>query len=169
MAFEQRSAQVRVSLGLFGVGEHSRQRKQQVQRPWGRRGFDLFKEQQRSQGDRGEMRLGAELGPLPTGLSGCGEGFGLCSSDHENHWRIPSLWLLCSLCGRRGLVVTLWLVLPPHCHLDSHNQGQIFFFFFFFLPCCMACRILVPWPRIEPVPPAVEVQGHNHWTAGAVP
>ena len=33
MAFEQRSAQVRVSLGLFGVGEHSRQRKQQVQRP----------------------------------------------------------------------------------------------------------------------------------------
>ena len=27
-----------------------------------------------------------------------------------------------------------------------------------------ACRILVPWPGIEPVPPAVEVWSPNHWT-----
>ena len=25
-------------------------------------------------------------------------------------------------------------------------------------------RILVPWPGIEPVPPAVEVRSPNHWT-----
>ena len=27
-----------------------------------------------------------------------------------------------------------------------------FYFFFFFLPRCMACKILVPWPGIEPGP-----------------
>ena len=29
----------------------------------------------------------------------------------------------------------------------------------------MACRILLPRPGIEPIPPAVEVQSPNHWTA----
>ena len=29
---------------------------------------------------------------------------------------------------------------------------------------CMACRILVPQPGIEPVPPAIGVQSPNHWT-----
>ena len=29
---------------------------------------------------------------------------------------------------------------------------------FFLRPCCMACGILVPQPRIEPVPPVVEAQ-----------
>ena len=28
----------------------------------------------------------------------------------------------------------------------------------------MACRTLVPRPRIEPVPPVVETQSLNHWT-----
>ena len=31
------------------------------------------------------------------------------------------------------------------------------------------CGILVPPPGIEPVPPAVEVQSHNHWTARELP
>ena len=33
----------------------------------------------------------------------------------------------------------------------------------------MACGILVPWPGIEPVPPAVEAQSPNRWTAREVP
>ena len=33
----------------------------------------------------------------------------------------------------------------------------------------MACGILVPWPGIEPVPPAVEVQSLNYWTTREVP
>ena len=33
----------------------------------------------------------------------------------------------------------------------------------------MACRILVPQPGIEPVPPAVEVWSLNHWTTKEVP
>ena len=31
-----------------------------------------------------------------------------------------------------------------------------------------ACGTLVPQPGIEPVPPAVEVQSLNHWTAREV-
>ena len=32
-----------------------------------------------------------------------------------------------------------------------------------------ACGILVPWPGIKPVPPAVEAQSANHWTAKGSP
>ena len=32
-----------------------------------------------------------------------------------------------------------------------------------------ACRILVPQPGIEPVPPAVEAQRPNHWTTREIP
>ena len=39
-------------------------------------------------------------------------------------------------------------------------------FFPFFRPCCTAYRILVPQPRIELKPTAVEVLSPNHWTTG---
>ena len=42
-------------------------------------------------------------------------------------------------------------------------------FFFSFWSHHMACGILVPWPGIEPTPPAVEVQSLHHWTAREVP
>ena len=38
----------------------------------------------------------------------------------------------------------------------------------FCLPHHEACSISVPWPGIEPMPPAVEVQSLNHWTARKV-
>ena len=44
----------------------------------------------------------------------------------------------------------------------------ILFYFIFWLHCT-ACRILVPWPGIKPVPYALEVQSLNHWTAREVP
>ena len=31
------------------------------------------------------------------------------------------------------------------------------------------CGILIPWPVIEPIRPAVEVQSLNHWTTWEVP
>ena len=40
---------------------------------------------------------------------------------------------------------------------------------FFFRLRHVACGILVPQPRIEPVPPAVEARRLNHWTAREVP
>ena len=43
------------------------------------------------------------------------------------------------------------------------------FFFFFFWPCHTACGILVPQPGIKPVPPALEAQSSNHWTAREFP
>ena len=33
----------------------------------------------------------------------------------------------------------------------------------------MACKILVPRPEIEPMPPAVEARSLNRWTAREVP
>ena len=48
------------------------------------------------------------------------------------------------------------------------NVSTLFFFFFFFLPHCRACRILVPWPGVEHVLPAVETWILNHWTAREV-
>ena len=40
--------------------------------------------------------------------------------------------------------------------------------FFFFWPYYVACRILVPWPGSEPVPPALGAQGLNYWTTRKV-
>ena len=40
--------------------------------------------------------------------------------------------------------------------------------FLFYLFGRAACGILVPWPGIEPTPPAVEVQSLNHWTTKEV-
>ena len=43
-------------------------------------------------------------------------------------------------------------------------------YLFVFWPHWAACGILVPWPGIEPVPPAVEAWSLiNHWTAREVP
>ena len=45
----------------------------------------------------------------------------------------------------------------------------IYFILFIFLPHHAACRILVPQPGIEPMPPAVEVGSPSHWTAREFP
>ena len=44
-----------------------------------------------------------------------------------------------------------------------------FIFIYLFLPYHEGCGILVPWPEIEPMTPAVEVQSLNHWTTKEVP
>ena len=49
-----------------------------------------------------------------------------------------------------------------------------FFLFFPFLPHflpqhCIARGILVPWPGIKPVPPALEAWSPNYWTSRKVP
>ena len=40
---------------------------------------------------------------------------------------------------------------------------------FAFQPHHVACGILIPWPGIEPVTPALEAQNLNHWTIKEVP
>ena len=39
---------------------------------------------------------------------------------------------------------------------------------FIFRPHCTACGILVPWPGIQPAPPALEARGLHHWTTREV-
>ena len=59
------------------------------------------------------------------------------------------------------------------CILKRHRSflmdSLIFLTAFLFLPHHRACRILVPWPEIEPVPAAVKVQSRNLWTSREFP
>ena len=45
----------------------------------------------------------------------------------------------------------------------------IYYYYYCFWLCCVARRLLDPQPRIEPVPPGVEVWHPNHWTTRAFP
>lgn len=67
-------------------------------------------------------------------------------------------------------------VLSSQCPLGSiqmrHNYsplGVFFFFSYFLTTWCSACRILVPWLGIKPVPPGMEALCLNHWNAREVP
>ena len=66
-----------------------------------------------------------------------------------------------------------WVLMPAHC--PAPDTQALFLQFLFSFSCYLfwevhpiACRILVPWPEIKPLPPALEVQGLNHWTAWEV-
>ena len=97
--------------------------------------------------------------------------------------------ITCTLLHRSvNVLLSLWLTWKtPSCFLDSASslltldsfflkKKKKFFFtldpFFdtfpascpFLWPCCVTCGILVPWPGIEPVPPAVEAQSLNYLT-----
>ena len=64
-----------------------------------------------------------------------------------------------------------------HKTCDFIALKKIFFYqnlkrnhlFIYFWPHLAECGILVPWPGLEPVPPAVEAQSLNHWTARDAP
>ena len=49
--------------------------------------------------------------------------------------------------------------------------AYIYYCYSFFLwgSFATACKILVPWPRIKPVPHTVEAQSLNHWTVREIP
>ena len=71
-----------------------------------------------------------------------------------------------------SLVIALVRILEGYIFKINKVLKRIVFLFVFvfcFLPCCTACRILVLWSGIEPVPSAVEVRSLNHWTAREVP
>ena len=60
------------------------------------------------------------------------------------------------------------------CCSSTVGREDLFLFVFwffggFFGPCCVTCRILVPWPGIKPGPPAVEAWSPNHWTTREFP
>ena len=57
--------------------------------------------------------------------------------------------------------------------LTHHSMKKYWVFLLllllFFGLCCAACRILVPWPGIEPSAPAMEAQSPNHRTTREFP
>ena len=64
-------------------------------------------------------------------------------------------WVFSVLLSKWHLHPTLWGLKPRnHC--------------FFFWLCHVAYRTFIPWPRIEPKPPAVGAQSPSHWTAREV-
>ena len=55
----------------------------------------------------------------------------------------------------------------PHSPITHILLVTLIFFFkeiFIFWPCHMTCRILVPWPGIELMSPALKGQSLSHWT-----
>ena len=54
-------------------------------------------------------------------------------------------------------------------HSETAKEGNIFIYLCFFWLYHPSCGILVPWPGIKPVAPAVEVQSLKPWTARGVP
>ena len=73
--------------------------------------------------------------------------------------------------------MTTWVHLRggSYCLSETLEQAysyffwQSLFFFFFFWLHHETCRILVPWPVIESVPLAMEVQSLNHWITREIP
>ena len=63
---------------------------------------------------------------------------------------------------------SLWKICLEKSQMALNNQIFMFCFVLSWLHH-VACGILVPWPGIESVPPAVEAWSLNHWTAREVP
>ena len=89
-------------------------------------------------------------------------------------WQVTSDWLAAESC--RHCVFWLALIELMHCYSNTFKQIYLFLIYFIlfstfilFLAVPRACGILVPGPRIEPVPSAVEAQSPNHWTSREVP
>ena len=56
-----------------------------------------------------------------------------------------------------------------HSEPFTGSPAYLFIFILFLFFDWVACRILVPWPGVEPMPPAVEAWHPNHWAAREVP
>ena len=66
--------------------------------------------------------------------------------------------------------ISVWMILTfPWSQKDSVVCFCFCFLKKFFIFGCKACEILVPWPGIEPSPPAVAGQSLNHWITREAP
>ena len=95
------------------------------------------------------------------------------SSLHVQDWGF--IFLLAVTCPQFLEAIFRWAAtwppaLPkPTREWENLVRWVLQSFLFFFWPHHAARGILVPWPRIGPVSPAVEAQSLNHWTAREVP
>ena len=58
-----------------------------------------------------------------------------------------------------------------YCYFHHNNFLNILIhlLLLLFWPWHGACEILAPWPRIEPMPPAVQARSLNHWSSREAP
>ena len=69
-----------------------------------------------------------------------------------------------------GLCILSSLPFWGHTWIIQDNFSILIFFFnLHFLAVWVAHEILVPWPEMEPLSPAVEAWSPNHWTTRKVP
>ena len=94
----------------------------------------------------------------------------LTSTSIRPHLSSPGLDHGMEVVGQTDLRPQLRLLVDP-----LYNTGSKWYRSQWFSPqhapsCSIfACGILVPRPGVEPVPPAVEAQSPNHWTAREFP
>lgn len=83
---------------------------------------------------------------------------------------LPFLLSSRSFCISKIRGCKLWplgQIWPATCFYEACKLRIVFTYLFSYLfiwPRRVSCGTLVPWPDIEPGPPAVKVQSPNHWT-----
>ena len=91
---------------------------------------------------------------------------------------IKKLWILSfslhlshhTIMQNRMLALFYLLIFRFTCMLlFFHTFFERLILFIYFWSHSVACGILVPRPRIKPVPPELKVQSFNHWTIRKVP
>ena len=113
---------------------------------------------------------------------GCG--FDPCSGNQDptchvaknkNHHSLPALFFYVHFPKLQNWAAS-WLLSvssDPQLNLVAnsvHSSSKVFLsFFFLFWLHSVVCRLLAPWPGIEPEPVAVKALSLNHWTAMEFP
>ena len=109
--------------------------------------------------------------PLSMGFSSQEDWIGLpCPSPGDLPNSVLEPAFLISPALECGFFTTSATWEAPKDSLLCHNFIYLLLFFTFlkFWLHCVACEVLVPWPGIKPVFPALEAQSLNHWTAREV-
>ena len=104
---------------------------------------------------------------------------------HQSKAQLPLFTKLTGSIGHWPLMLVMWTAkyvsnqpTPGHCNqqhasMPTWHRWNAFFsnclVLFSFWPHHKACRILVPWRETDPVPPAMQAEILNHWTAREVP
>ena len=110
-----------------------------------------------------------QMGFSPLLLTGLGPpASGSCLVVSTNHAHSKDSRMSVGLANKDGRLNTC-IFLSLLKLTNTIVKGFFFFFPFIWEGVTETCRILGPWPGIEPMPPAVEAQSLNHWTAREVP
>ena len=83
------------------------------------------------------------------------------------HWLFWTLMICFYFPDRYGFISVRSMQMPC-CFTSFFKKTFFILLVFIFWPHHIVCGILVPWPRIKPMPPALETWSLNHWIAREV-